>query len=370
MRVALIHDWLNGMRGGEKVLEVLCELYPQADIYTLLYEPDKISDTIRKHRVHTSFIQQLPLAKKYYRHYLPLFPVAVEQFDLREYELVISSSHCVAKGVLTEPGTPHICYCHTPMRYAWEQYQEYFQPERLGFFKRWFIPLAISRLRVWDVVTAQRVDAFIANSAHVAKRIKNYYNREAIVVHPPVEAEKFKIVSSPEDYYFTLSALVPYKRIDRAIEAFNSLKKKLIIVGDGPEYRRLRKTAGKNITFIRVCEQAKLRDLYANCRAFVFPGEEDFGITPLEAMASGRPVIAYGKGGVLESVVEGKTGVFFREPTAASFVQAVARAETIAWNAEEIRARAMGFDRPRFKAKLAQTLEHYLSRGEKRTDGS
>jgi len=362
MKVALIHDWLNGMRGGEKVLEVLCEIYPEADIFTLLYEPEKISETIRTHRVFTSFIQRMPGAKKHYRHYLPLFPAAIEQFDLRGYNLVISTSHCVAKGILAEPGTPHICYCHTPMRYAWEQYHEYFPSEQLGLFKRWFIPLAISHLRVWDVVSAQRVNHFIANSAHVARRIKKYYGREALVVHPPVDAGRFRLSNVVEDYYLVVSALVPYKRIDRAIAAFNALSARLVVVGDGPEYKRLRRIAGSTIFFIKKCTSEKLISLYANCRAFIFPGEEDFGITPLEAMASGRPVIALGKGGVLETVVDKKTGLFFYEPTAESLLGAVRRAQEIKWDPQIIRSRALEFDRPLFKKRLAHVIQDCLSK--------
>ncbi len=360
MRVALVHDWLNGMRGGEKVLEVLCELYPQAEIFTLVYDPARISDTIRAHQVHTSFIQKLPGNRRGYRNYLPLFPAAVEQFDLRGFDLVISSSHCVAKGALTEPQVPHICFCHTPMRYAWEQYHEYFPPERLGWFKRWLIPLALSRLRVWDVASSPRVDAFLANSAHVARRIRAYYGREAQVVHPPVEAARFQPVKRPGDYYLIVSALVPYKRIDRAIAAFNEMKKPLVVVGHGPEYGRLKKLAGPTITFKPNVGEEEYLSLYATCRAFIFPGEEDFGITPLEAMASGRPVIAFGKGGARETVVDGRTGLFFAEPTPQSLAQAVQRSEKIRWDTKRIRSRALEFDRPKFKQRLAAGIARSL----------
>lgn len=360
MRVALVHDWLNGMRGGEKVLEVLCELYPQAEIFTLVYDPARISDTIRAHQVHTSFIQKLPGNRRGYRNYLPLFPAAVEQFDLRGFDLVISSSHCVAKGALTEPQVPHICFCHTPMRYAWEQYHEYFPPERLGWFKRWLIPLALSRLRVWDVASSPRVDAFLANSAHVARRIRAYYGREARVVHPPVEAARFQPVKRPGDHYLIASALVPYKRIDRAIAAFNEMKKPLIIVGQGPEYGRLKRLAGPTITFKSNVNDEEYLSLYATCRAFIFPGEEDFGITPLEAMASGRPVIAFGKGGARETVVDGRTGLFFAEPTPQSLAQAVQRSEKIRWDTKRIRSRALEFDRPKFKQRLAAGIARSL----------
>ncbi|MCK5219354.1 glycosyltransferase [bacterium] len=362
MRVALVHDWLNGMRGGEKVLEVLCELYPQADIYTLLYEPKNISPIIRGHRVITSFIQNLPKARQYYRNYLPLFPAAVEQFDLRPYDLVISSSHCVAKGAITQPGTPHICYCHTPMRYAWEQYHEYFPAKSRGRLKSFFISLAISRLRLWDRVSAGRVDAFIANSHHVARRIKKYYGRPSEVVHPPVDAGGFRIGREPGGFYLVVSALVPYKRVDRAIAACNELKLPLTVVGSGPEKKRLERLAGPTVKFLEKTGTEKLVELYAQCRAFIFPGEEDFGITPLEAMASGRPVIAYDKGGVRETVIPGKTGIFFNQPTPASLMEAIQASQNIVWDTEEIRSRAMQFNRSRFKQELADTIKACLEK--------
>lgn len=360
MKTALVHDWLNGMRGGEKVLEVLCELYPDADIFTLLCEPDKISPLIRNRRITTSFIQKLPLARRYYRNYLPLFPAAIEQFDLRGYDLVISSSHCAAKGVITAPGTRHVCYCHTPMRYAWEQYHEYFPSERLGLLQRWFIPTAMSRLRLWDAATANRVDAFLANSAHVARRIKKYYGRESTIVHPPVDAARFRPAEKTEDYYLVVSALVPYKRIDRAITACNQLGVPLRVVGNGPERERLQKLAGPTVRFQPPATTEQLTDLYGRCRAFLFPGEEDFGITPLEAMASGRPVVAYGVGGALETVIDGVTGLFFGEPTAESLAAAILRSQQTAWDPDAIRARALEFDRPKFKERLAAAIERAL----------
>ncbi len=362
MNVALVHDWLNGMRGGEKVLEVLCELYPQADVYTLLCEPENISPIIRRHRVITSFIQDLPGARRHYRNYLPFFPAAVEQFDLRPYDLVISSSHCVAKGAITQPGTPHICYCHTPMRYAWEQYHEYFPAGNRGRLKRFFVSLAISRLRVWDTVTAGRVDAFIANSQHVARRIKKYYHRPAAVVHPPVEIERFQIARESGGFYLVVSALVPYKRVDRAIVACNELKLPLMVVGSGPEKKRLQRLAGPCVKFLEKPGTEKLVELYAQCRAFIFPGEEDFGITPLEAMASGRPVIAYGKGGVRETVVQGETGIFFNQPTPASLREAIKESQTMVWDPGKIRSRAMQFNRSRFKSELADTIKACLEK--------
>lgn len=360
MKVALIHDWLNGMRGGEKVLEGLCDLYPDAPIYTLLYEPEKCSDKIKQHQVVTSFIQNLPWARKYYRHYLPLFPTAIEQFDLRGFDLVISTSHCVAKGVLVPPGTLHLCYCHTPMRYAWEQYHEYFPSDQLSWWQRKIIPLAMTALRQWDVVASNRVDQFIANSRHVAKRIKKYYHREALVVHPPVAGQRFSIASETEDYYLVVSAMVPYKRLDRAIRAFNHLKKRLLVVGSGPELKKLKKLAGPTVTFESHCSEEHLTHLYERCRAFIFPGEEDFGITPLEAMAAGRPVIAYGVGGALETVVPNRTGLFFYEPTAEALAAAVQEAETVTWQSQAIRDHALTFDYDHFKKNLQSVIKQQV----------
>ncbi len=357
MKVALVHDWLNGMRGGEKVLEGLCSLYPEADLYTLLYDRSKLSPTITSHKVFTSFIQRLPGAKKFYRHYLPLFPSAIEQFDLRAYELVISTSHCVAKGVLTAPGTLHLCYCHTPMRYAWEQYHEYFPSAKMNWLQKLVVPAAMTGLRQWDVVSSQRVDRFFANSRHVAKRIKKYYGREAQVVHPPVEGGRFYISDQPKTYYLVVSAMVPYKRLDRAVRAFNQLKKPLVMVGHGPEMKALKKMAGPTITFVPKCDDQALTDYYANCKAFIFPGEEDFGITPLEAMAAGRPVIALGQGGALETVVPGKTGLFFQEPTAEALARAVTEAEAINWQPLLIREHALHFDRAMFQEQLHRAIE-------------
>ncbi len=357
MKVALIHDWLNGMRGGEKVLEGLCSLYPEADLYTLIYEPAKLSQTITRHRVFTSFIQRLPGAKKHYRHYLPLFPAAIEQFDLRAYDLVVSTSHCVAKGVITAPGTVHLCYCHTPMRYAWEQYHEYFPVARMNWLQKAVIPLAMTYLRQWDVVSSRRVDHFMANSHHVAKRIKRYYNREAQVVHPPVDGGRFYISKTIKDYYLVVSAMVPYKRLDRAVAAFNQLKRPLVVVGQGPELKALKKMAGPAITFVPKCDDQTLVEYYANCKVFIFPGEEDFGITPLEAMACGRPVIALGQGGALETVVPGKTGLFFEEPTADALARAVTAADQVDWRPEVIRDHALSFDRAVFQEQLRLAIE-------------
>lgn len=364
LRVALIHDWLTGMRGGERVLEVFCELFPDADIFTLLHIPGTVSETISRHAIHTSFINRLPLVKNKYRHYLPLFPTAIERFILKDYDLVLSSSHCVAKGIIPGPNTLHIAYLHTPMRYVWDMYEEYFGKDKTGFVTRTLISFFANYLRMWDVSSSRRVDHFIANSAHVAKRIKKYYRRGATVIHPPVSTAMFSPVAEHQGYDLILSALVPYKKVDLAIEVYNRMQRQLVIVGSGPEKERLQKMAGPTIRFYDWQPAHKLPEFYQNCRALIFPGEEDFGIVPLEAMACGKPVIAFGKGGALETVVgvnnsdgHPPTGVFFNRQTPDGLREAVETSLTVPWNAEAIHRHAQKFDREVFK----QNIERFVS---------
>jgi len=269
LRVALVHDWLTGMRGGEKVLEVFCEIFPQADLYTLLYIPGSISDIIANREIKTSFIQKLPTAKKHYRSMLPLFPMAIESFNLEGYDLVLSSSHCVAKGVMTAPKTLHVSYIHTPMRYVWDMYHEYFGEKR--GLKGKAISLFAHYLRMWDVCSSKRVDYFISNSRHVARRVEKYYGRASTVIYPPVDCGRFRILPAPEDYYLMVSAFAPYKRIDLAIEAFNLLGLKLKIVGTGQEEKKLRKMARGNIEFLGRRTDSEIADYYGRCRALIFP---------------------------------------------------------------------------------------------------
>ncbi|GAB4336093.1 MAG: glycosyltransferase family 4 protein [Calditrichia bacterium] len=368
LRVALVHDWLTGMRGGEQVLEVFCELFPEANLFTLLHIPGTVSETITRHPIHTSFINRLPMVKTRYRHYLPLFPTAIERFILKDYDLVLSTSHCVAKGIIPGPNTLHIAYLHTPMRYVWDMYEEYFGKEKVGFVTRTLISFFANYLRMWDVTSSQRVDYFIANSAHVAKRIKKYYRRSAEIIHPPVSTEMFRPASGNEGYDLILSALVPYKKVDLAIEAYNKMQRQLVVVGSGPEKDRLQQLAGPTIRFYDWQPAEKLPEFYQNCRALIFPGEEDFGIVPLEAMASGKPVIAFGKGGALETVVgvdnptgASPTGVFFYRQTPESLIQAVEQSLTINWDAETIHRHARNFDRSVFKQKIQQFVSEKLS---------
>ncbi len=363
MKVALVHDWLTGMRGGEKCLEVLCELFPRATLFTLFRGKERMSRTIDGMETRTSFLQSFPLISRYYRHCLPLFPAAVEHLDLRGYDLVLSSSSCVAKGVVPMPDALHICYCYSPMRYAWDMRPEYFRRGRGP--SRVLIPFILNYLRAWDVTASQRVDSFIAISIHVQKRIKKYYRRESTVIHPPVDCGFFHpdgAGTGDGGYYLMVTALAPYKRVDLAVEAFNRSGKPLRIVGGGPGLRHLRRKAGRNIEFLGWRSDEEVRSHYRGCRAFVFPGEEDFGIASLEAQAAGRPVIAYGRGGALETIVpfprEHPTGVLFDEPTAGSLLQAV---ETLEKNAgrfdpREIRENALGFDRAIFKERLGEFI--------------
>ena len=303
MKVALVHDWLTGMRGGEKCLEIFCELFPDADVYTLLHVKGSVSASIERRPIKTSFIQSLPLSKRYYRYYLPLFPKAIETFNLKDYDLVISSSHCVAKGVRTSPQACHISYIHTPMRYIWDQYDNYFSNRGAGWLSRQIMALILPYLRKWDINSGQLPTYLIASSAHVARRIQKYYHRNAVVIHPPVDTSLFKPSSKDAGYYLMVTALVPYKRVDLAIQAFNQLKFALKIIGTGPEKKFLEQMAGPTIELMGLRTDSDVREAYATCRAVIFPGEEDFGIVPLEAMGSGKPIIAYGKGGALETVI-------------------------------------------------------------------
>ena len=347
MKVALVHDWLTGMRGGEKVLEVVCSLYPDADIHTLFHWRGSVSPAIERHRIHTSFLQYMPLARTQYRRYLPLFPFAVERFDLDGCDLVISSSHCAVKSVVAPGRARHVCYCHSPMRYAWDQFDAYFGPERVGAMaSRWLYRPMLSRLAMWDAATAHRVHRFVANSQHVAARIRRYYNREATIVYPPVDTVFYQPAPvSSESHFLIVSAFVPYKRIEIALEACHRAGARLRIVGDGPDRDRLQQLAGPDVTFLGPLSDEQLRDEYRRARALIMPGEEDFGIVPVEAQACGRPVVALGRGGALETVTEGETGVLFAESTAESLGDALTRLERMSFDATRIRASAERFSR-------------------------
>lgn len=327
LKVALVHYWLVSMRGGEKVLEQLCLQYPEADIFTLVCRPENIADTIKSHKITTSFLQRLPGGPRFYQNLLPLMPLAVEQFDLNGYDVVISIDTNVTKGVVTRPEVLHVNYCCTPMRYGWDMYFDYLRGEEVGRVKRFLIPLFMNYLRMWDVAAANRVDRFVGISHHVRKRIMKHYRRPADVIYPPVSFSDFKAVPGAGDHYMMLGQLIPYKRVDLAVEAFNRNGRKLVVFGEGSELEALKAMAKPNISFAGRQPFAAIAESYANCRAFIFPGEEDFGITPLEAQASGRPVIAYAKGGALETVVDGETGLFFKEQEPEALNAAIDRFE-------------------------------------------
>jgi glycosyltransferase involved in cell wall biosynthesis len=360
-KVALAHDWLNGMRGGERCLDLICKEFPQAELYTLLYRPELVSEAIRSRKVHVSGLQRVPGFREHYRWFLPLFPMAIESFCVPEgTDLVLSTSHCVAKGLVPPKGAKHLCYCFTPMRYAWSMQAEYFGRNRV---KRAALDLALGRLRKWDRMASARVDRFVAISHHVKGRIEKFYGREAAVVYPPV-ATQFFTPDAPggnDGYDLVVSALVPYKRVDLAVQAYSRTGFPLKIAGVGTAMEALRKTAAPNVEFLGRVPDEEIRKLYRRCRFLVFPGEEDFGIVPLEAQACGKPVVAFGRGGLLETVVAGTTGVFFPEQTPEALAEAVASAAVLDWNPAAIRAHAEQFGEARFlaglRAEVAAVLE-------------
>jgi len=371
LRVAIVHYWLVNMRGGEKVVEALCELFPTADIFTHVYDAKAVSSVIRGHRINTSFIQKLPKAIRYYKSYLPLMPIALEQLDLRDYDLVISSESGPAKGVLVSAEALHVCYCHTPMRYLWDMYHEYYGGA--GRFTRLLMPPLAHYLRLYDQMSAVRVDHFIANSWNVAKRISRVYRRKASVIPPPVDTSAFMSMSEQADFYLMVGQLVRYKRADLAVEAFNKMGKPLVIIGEGELLPKLKKLALKNIKIMGHQPLSVIRDHYARCRALIFPGEEDFGIVPVEAMASGRPVIAYGKGGALETVVDGVTGFFFDDQTVDSLMAAVERYEMEGGrlSSETIIEHARRYDKRIFKERMDLSIRGFINDREKvRVDAS
>jgi glycosyltransferase involved in cell wall biosynthesis len=356
-KVALVHDWLTGQRGGEKVLEVFAEIFPDAPIFTLFHFPGSQIKSIEERDIRTSFVQKLPFLKKRYRRYLPLFPIAAELFDVQEFDLVISSSHCVAKGAIPRPDALHICYIHSPMRYAWNQYFSYFSSDRLGLFSRLLIPGKIHKLRIWDESSTRRVDHFVANSKTVARRVEKYYRRDADIIHPPVDTDFYVPGEGQGEYYLIVSALVPYKKIDMAIQAFNQKAIPLKIVGIGPDYRKLKKTAKANIEFLGSLPGEELRKVYQDARALIMPGEEDFGINSLESQACGVPVIALGRGGATETVIPGETGFRFDEPSLQGILDALDKFQDFSFNKTTIRANALKFSRDSFKKKASSYFE-------------
>jgi glycosyltransferase involved in cell wall biosynthesis len=362
LKVAIIHYWLVGMRGGEKVLEELCAIFPQAEIFTHVVAPEAISPRLRQHKIHTTFINRLPGAKKHYQKYLPLMPMALEELDLHGFDLVISSESGPAKGVITPPECLHICYCHSPMRYVWNMYHDY--KREAGSLTRLLMPPLFHYLRQWDQLSGARVDHFLANSTAVQARIGKYYRRKATVIHPPVDTEAFAITSDKlGDYYLVCGQLVGYKRVDLAVEACNRNGRPLVVIGGGEKLKSLKAKAAANIRFLGPQPFEVLRDHYQHCRALLFPGEEDFGIVPVEAMACGRPVIAYGRGGVLDTVRDGTTGILFYEQTVEALLGAIADYEeqSDTFNPELISNHALQFSKKVFRQRISDCIDTLIS---------
>jgi len=361
VRTALVHDWLLGMRGGEKALEILCGLYPEADLFTLIHRRGSTSPAIERMRPRTSWLQHLPGIERYYRSCLPLFPFVIEQFDLDGYDLVISTSHCVAKSVIRPGRARHLCYCFTPMRYAWDQFDAYFGPARLGRVRSGLMRPVMAALARWDARTAGRVDRYVAISQHVARRIGRYYNREAAIVYPPVDTSFYQPDHTARGpWALMVTALVPYKRADLAIEACRRARVPLRIVGDGPDRATLERLAGSGVEFLGTRSDEELRTLYQSAAAVLLPGEEDFGIVPVEAQACGRPVVALARGGALETVVDGVTGVLVSDSTAQAFADGITRALSQDFDSATIRAHALRFDRSRFAREIQACVTDML----------
>lgn len=361
MKVALVHDFLTQYGGAERVLEAFLEIFPDAPIYTLVYDPSKTGQYFSKYKIRTSFLQKMPFGIKQYKWYLTLMPEAIESFNLKEFDLVLSDASAYAKGVVTYQWQTHICYCHTPTRYLWSDRESYLKTAPIPKIIRPFMPPFLRALKKWDYKAAQRPNFYIANSCYVAERIKKYYNREAdAIIFPPVETKKFKISKQIGDYYLFVGRLEPYKKAELAIETFNKLGLPLIIAGGGSKTAEIQKIASPNIKFVGKISDMELADLYSRALALIFPPEEDAGITPLEAMASGRPVIAYGKGGALESVRAGVTGEFFPEQTVAALAGVIKKFKPEKYNPAKIRAHAEKFDKEIFMKKVKEFIKNKL----------
>jgi len=362
MKQAIVHDWLDTYAGAERCIESFTNLYPNADLYTLVdFLNEKDRKIILKGKyAKTSFIQNLPFSKIKFRNYLPLFPLAIEQFDLSDYDVILSSSHAVAKGVLTHSNQLHISYVHTPIRYAWDLYHQYLKESGLdrglkGMLAKYFL----HKIRLWDISTINRVDYYIANSHYIARRIKKIYGKESTVIYPPVDVDKFSLYEYKEDFYLTASRMVPYKKIDLIVEAFSQTDKKLVVIGTGPDMEKIKSKAGKNIELLGYQSDEVLIDMMQKAKAFVFAAEEDFGITPVEAQACGTPVICFGRGGTKETVINGKTGIYFKKQTVEDLLEAINYFERVAgkFDPRIIREHALKFSRERFENEIKEFIE-------------
>ncbi|HEV7705801.1 MAG TPA: glycosyltransferase [Gemmatimonadaceae bacterium] len=356
MKIAIVHDYLNQAGGAERVVGTLHTMFPDAPIFTTILDRASLWDVLRDADIRTSWMQKLPLLKRHFKAYLLFYPGAIERFDLREYDLVISSSSAFGKAAITRSDAVHVCYCHTPMRFVWD-YERYMEREQYGSPVRAVLVPVLKRFRTWDVKTSVRPHVYVANSTVVADRIRRFYGRESVIVPPPVAVQRFTPVEKAEDFYLIVSRLNPYKRVDLVVKAFNDLGRPLVIIGDGPDRAVLEAMAKPNIKFLGRLPDPEVAQYYARCRALLFPGDEDFGIVPLEANAAGRPVIAYKAGGALDTVVDGKTGIFFSELTPESLTEAVLRAESTAWDSAAIRRHAEEFAEPHFRERFMRVVE-------------
>ena len=354
-RIALVHDYFIQMGGAERVAEALHQIFPAAPLYTTVALAERLTTGLRDAAIHTSFMQHMPAVENKFRQYFLLYPWAVESLDLSPYDLILSSSSGYGKGVHRSKNAVHVCYCHTPMRWAW-RYDDYAARESFGTFARLALPAMLSGLRWWDLRASRQPDYYIANSQVVAARIRQIYGREAVVIPPPIDVDRFQPDSVVDDYYLVLSRLLPYKRIDLAIEACTKLNRPLVVIGDGPDRQRLEKLAGPNVEFLGRVADATVKRFASRCRALLFPGEEDFGMTPLEINAAGRPVIAYRGGGAVETVMEGLTGVFFERPTSQSLMTAIEEFEQARWDTRILRQHAEKFSYPVFAARMLEFL--------------
>ena len=368
-RTALVHDWLTGFRGGEQVLLSLARLFPDAPIFTLLHVKGSLPKELESRTIHTSFIGKMPFSKRLYRHYLPLFPFAVRRLDVRPFDLVVSSSHCVAKSVEPGPLARHVCYCHTPMRYVWDRFDDYFGPARMGRVASASLRVMAEGLRAWDVATSHHVHQYVANSHTVAGRIRHFYGRDASVIEPPVDTDFFRPgpeEAPPPDYDLVVSALVPYKRIDLAIDAANLTGRRLLVVGNGPEESRLRARAGNTVEFLGPANRDRLLGLYQGCRALILPGVEDFGIVVAEALACGRPAVVNSQGGGAEIVRHGEFGETFVEPTGEAVAAALGKIVPARFSRLALRQRAEGFSRVSFEERFKRLIEAPIDAAQER----